>query len=198
MKTLVFILLLMISSIRLVAQLTESEPNDNFAQANPLPIGVTMTGVTCAYPETDFFRIVLPQDGTLHINTSINANSPAPGTLTFTLYSKTQSPFADQYPQVGANGVNKTDSLFYNCLSADTMYVAVHCNAFGFAYCFNYTFSYTVIPPQYPNDIEPNDNIAQALPLAVSTPATGHLCFDNTGGHLDADFYRIILPADGY
>ncbi len=198
MKATVFILLLVLSSLLSSAQLTEQEPNNNFAQANPLPVGITMTGVTCAFPETDFFRIVLPQDGILRISTSISANDPAPGPLTFTLYSKTQNSFGDQNPMVGANSIPKTDSLFLGCLSADTFYLAVHSNAVGFGYCFNYVFSYTVLPPVYTNDAEPNDNLSQALPLAYNTTAQGHVGFgNNPGSHLDQDYYRVVLPQDG-
>ncbi len=197
MKPFVFIWLLLISSTRLAAQLTEVEPNDNFAQANLLPVTITMTGVTCGFPEKDYFMIILPQDGTLRINTSISANDPNPVAVAFSLFAKNQNPFGDKYPQVGANSTAKTDSLFWGCLSADTMYVEVFTNSI-IGYCYSYTFSYTVLPPSYTNDTEPNNTFAQALPLAVSTISSGHLGFSNNpGSHIDEDFYRIILPTDG-
>jgi gliding motility-associated-like protein len=188
-------------SLNSAGQLIEQEPNNTFDQANFVPINISMTGVTCAYPTTDFYKIYIPKDGTLRIITSISANSPTPTTLNFSLFSRTRNLFNDQYPHVGANGNAVSDTLYWSCLAADSFYIEVWCGTVGFSYCFNYTFTYTILQPQYANGQEPNDNFAQATPLAVSTNATGHLGFRNEPGYPnyaeDNDFYKIVLPKDG-
>ncbi len=183
------------------AQILETEPNDDFTTANFFAAGDTMQGKTCAYPQADYFQIILPDDGILRIFTSISANTPNPINLTFDLYSKNQSSFNGQSPITGADSIAVTDTLDWGCMAADTFYLRIAAQSSGFGYCWDYQISYEVIPPVFSNDAEPNGTPAQAIDLPYNTPAEGHLGFNIVPG-LSAlneaeDYYRIITPTDG-
>jgi len=183
------------------SQIIESEPNDDFSTANFFASGDTLQGKTCAYPEADFFQIILPDDGVLKVTTSISANTPNPGNLTVELYSKYQNPFYGQYPATGADSIPVSDTLYWGCLAADTFYLKVSTGSFGFGYCWDYQLSHEVLSPVFANDAEPNRTPAQAVTLPYNTPAEGHIGFkivpgNNALNELD-DYYKIVTPFDG-
>ena len=63
--------------------------------------------------------------------------------------------------------------------------------------CFSYQFNYEIEKPQYSKDIEPNNDINEALPIVESEIKEGQLGYSSTIGRDDKDVYLIALPQDG-
>jgi len=198
MKNLFSTLLVLISFLKFsTAQLSETEPNDNFAESNDVPYNTNMSGTTCGYPEADYFRIFLPADGLLRIYSSISANDPNPATLNLTIESKSHSIFQSFNLIAGANSIAVSDSSFQGCLAADTFYVIINSSSL-ISYCYSYTFYYDVVSPTYANDVEPNNSFATAPNLPYDANANGHMNFESEPGvPSDQDYYKINLPEDG-
>jgi Secretion system C-terminal sorting domain len=182
------------------SQINESEPNNENAIANNLPISTSVAGQVCVYTDPDFFRIVLPEDGTLHINTTVLglAENP-PQSLKVLLTSKNSNPWNFFNPAMGIGGNTASDEFEWCCLKADTFYLQVYSD-YVFESCYNYTLEWDVIPGTFGNDIEPNDFYTNALDLSYNTNIEGHLNFINDpqgAGSESMDSYRIVPPMDG-
>ncbi|MBP6391660.1 MAG: T9SS type A sorting domain-containing protein [Flavobacteriales bacterium] len=184
------------------AQITEQEPNDNYAQANFLPANTTMSGVTCWAPEADYFFIVPPTDGVMRLITSISANTPAPipDDLRIAPISDELHSYGDAMPLVGANDVAITDTMYWSCVASDTVFLYMHNSTMFNGYCYSYAIQYEMIAPYFATEVEPNNSVAEALPLPYDTEMEGHLGFitDPAWGGSDIyDYFRIVLPEDG-
>ncbi len=187
-----------------MAQLTETEPNNSYTAANPLPLNTTMTGVTCNITPggPDWFRIVLPTDGHMKLRCSVSCNiqNAAAGSFGVTLFSRTNVPFYSFYPQLSSSGTAVTDSFIFASLAADTFYIQVT-NGYASAtnICFTYSFSCSLTPATFASDAEPNYSPNNSIPIAYNTPAEGHLSFFKEPVYsYDADdYYTIVTPTDG-
>ncbi len=197
LKTIIFFSL--ISSI-VTAQITETEPNNTFTEANDLSENITVTGLIADYPNPDVYRIILPEDGKIIINTTIagegtNPNAP----FTFTLFNEEENPWNSHSPLKGENGMFMSDVNEWCCILQDTFYIEVN-SGYVFPYLYNYTLSWELIPATYDNDIEPNSVFTQALPLMYNTSTEGHLSFvrdPQAVGQDGIDFYSIVPPVNG-
>lgn len=194
--------LLLASAMPAHAQLTESEPNNDFATANFLPADTVLSGVTCAAPETDYLYIVPPSDGVMRIITSISANtpSPIPNDLLIQVISDEIHHYGDGIPLVGANGVPITDTSTWTCIAADTVFFVVHNSTMFNGYCYTYEVRYEMTAPHFSADVEPNNSLAEAVELPHATDVEGHLGFITDpayGGSDIYDYYRIVPLEDG-
>ncbi|MFM9986916.1 MAG: T9SS type A sorting domain-containing protein [Flavobacteriales bacterium] len=182
------------------SQITETEPNDPFPAGNDLEEGITISGQTCTSDNPDRFRIILPADGKLVINTTASV----PGEIVaapfqFQLFSDQNNAWDQLYPLTGENGTFASDSYEWCCLLADTFYIEVY-RGYAFEYCYDYTLSWGLIPATFTNDEEPNSAYIQALDLNYNTPMEGHLSFVNhpqAAGQDGIDFYRLVPPTNG-
>lgn len=184
------------------AQITEQEPNDNYAQANFLPASTTINGVTCWAPEADYFFIVPPTDGVMRLITNISAATPAPipDDLRIAPISDELHSYGDAMPTVGANDVAVPDTFYWSCMASDTVFLYMHNSTMFNGYCYTYAMRYEMIAPYFADEVEPNNSVAEALPLPYDTELEGHLGFitDPAWGGSDIyDFFRIVLPDDG-
>jgi hypothetical protein len=170
----------------------DPEPNDNIAQATPLPYNTPLEGhLAFLYNSTDdYYRLIVPNDGILRIRTRAESEQATTQTINVGLFEKTGGYITGWNVNVGANDTVVNDTILYGCFSADTFYVRLYSSGCG----FSYWIYYNIIPAVFANDVEPNDNISQATLLPYNTPREGHLNFalNNTD-----DYYRIILPDDG-
>ncbi len=181
------------------AQISESEPNNPFPLSNDLPENTVMSGQTCNWNEPDRYLIVLPEDGNLQINTQVAGQGINPNSgITFTLTSKTNNPWNSFSPFVGENGSFMSDSFNWCCLLADTFYIEVY-RGYAFEYCYDYSFSWDLLPAAFNNDEEPNSTYLLAEDLNMNATAEGHVSFvNNPQASSDVtDFYRVVPPVNG-
>lgn len=186
-----------------MAQVTETEPNDGPSDANPVPMGVAVAGITCAWPEQDYFRIIVPMDGVLRVATSVSASTstPVPGGFELQVPTDGAGTFGAAIPAVGANDVPEPDTLYFTCMQADTFFIRMAATVNNISYCYTYTFTADLLPALYVVEPEPNDVPGQAIPLAPGTSMEGHLGFkdeSSTGNGQDPmDYYSCTAADDG-
>jgi hypothetical protein len=200
MKKILFSILIVLNIMTVQSQITETEPNNPFPVSNDLDEGVTVTGEVCTFENLDIYRIILPADGQITINTSVAAQGDIAGIgFEFRLYNEENNPWDPLIAAQGQNGAFENDSRGWCCLLADTFYLQVY-SPYVFEYCFDYTLSWDFIPATFNNDVEPNSTIDQALDLAYNIPMEGHLSFVNQAqavGSDGYDYYRITPPTNG-
>ena len=199
--TLLLVFVIFIAN-NMFGQLNETEPNDNFNNANPLPINTVMQGVTCAAPAVDYFRIFIPYDGVLKIHSSCVANgSVIPNDFIFQIYTNMYGGISNYLPGVGTGTNPVVDSFSLNCVKSDTFYISIHSSSNSISYCYGYEFSFEVIPAYFNVETEPNNNPSEAINLPINTDIEGHLGFkdeSSTGNGEDGnDYYRCVIPDDG-
>ncbi|MEZ4739212.1 MAG: T9SS type A sorting domain-containing protein [Flavobacteriales bacterium] len=85
---------------------------------------------------------------------------------------------------------NQTVSI--NCRSNTNFY---YLSVVGVSCGISYRLSYTVTPPIFANDAEPNDGSTTAIVLPHSTPTDGQINFSTYVEN--SDYYRLDLPSNG-
>jgi hypothetical protein len=226
MKRLLLIsFLLFCAGIMAQAQVAEKEPNDTRAVSDTIHAGSVKTGTITSGDYTssttdygDYFKTVLPADGTIRIIATAKNNTvgygnaaaaaSAPGIAFFdkagnSLYvistSGHQGGEGIAHGNIPANGT-ASDTFYVYARAADTAWIAIYTG--GGDHRFSYTLRYDVIE-QSPNDVEPNYTLATALALAPSETKEGHSGYYGGAGAAEnneydgTDFYKIVLPADG-
>ncbi len=184
----------------LLAQ-AETEPNDVFAQANPIAVGVILTGNIGSGPvgsvdQDDWFRAVLPKGGSFELFLEATARTGS-GNANF---------FATIYRGNGVNslgsiakysiaqGVTTRDTFrIFGRASGDTIYVRMQQSAGS----FDYALRYTNLEPTVAPDQEPNDVAAQSLTLVPTQTARGQIGYTLNATTDGADWYRTVLPQGG-
>ena len=191
----ILLLLVMGWSLTVFGQ-SESEPNNDFAGATWVNAGNTVDGsVSNASDDDDYFKTVLPQDGTLTIyiqGTNTSANSgylymygydrrKAGGTVFGEYIHNTSTPAgATVYDTIRAYG-RAADTFYFRMNSPGT---------------FSYRFSYEMTD-RSANDVEPNNNFEQATAISPQEEKQGHIGYLYNGTSDGLDYYRTVLPADG-
>ncbi len=177
---------------------TENEPNDAFNQANAITIGTAMNGdigdPPCASGTSDdYFILNLAQDGKITINT--NAANSGAGTSGLRLYVYNSGGGQIGYfdHATGANGVPSSVSSAMTCLNKGIYYFRP--SRLNGSVCYTYALTVTQTAPVYADDVEPNNDFANALPLAYNTFTQGHLNFSYYGDN--DDYYKITTPGEG-
>ena len=169
---------------------SESEPNDNLGQANVLGANTTISGdVGCANPgggTDDYFAVTLPGDGTLNFAVPVN-NIGTPGSMQFQVFNSGGGLIAYTTMASGTPGL-----FTMECCAAGLYYARLYRNTTD---CYTYSISWSLTQPGWANDAEPNENIAEALPLPVNTYAEGHVDFLYYPNN--ADHYAFTTTGDG-
>ncbi|MBK7553137.1 MAG: hypothetical protein IPI55_00675 [Flavobacteriales bacterium] len=174
----------------------DAEPNDVSGSATVLAHSTPTEGQInfSTYVENaDVYRIDLPTQGTLNIHWEAeNAGPSATGTVAVTLRTTTTAPVTTWNLPVGANSVPSLQTVSIDCRSNTNYYfLSLVSNTCG----VSYRFSYTVTPPIYNNDVEPNQSGGQATAIPHSTPTQGRINFSTYNENVD--FYRLDLPSSG-
>ena len=144
--------------------------------------------------QDDFFQIILPTDGTLKLHVKVEAESSPSHVLNIGLFNSSNAPLYNQSATTGSFLAPTDTFLYWECLVGDTMYINPTINTFGDA-GYSYQLSYTVIPPVFNNDIEPNSSFVTAQIINPNLPVEGHLDFYN---HTDDDYFRFYKPDTGF
>jgi len=171
----------------------DSEPNDTFPEANPIPnsgdapghLGYTGGG-NGSVDTVDNFKIILPSDGELKLkiiyDQTLGVNSIWINDL------NNSQLFGPPYPISG---------IVYGGygLKAGTYYIKVtRSSGYG---GYNLTTIYNAQP--IPNDSEPNDTCATAQPVLNNSNVLGHLGYTGggNGATYTVDHFRFTFPANG-
>lgn len=181
---------------------TESEPNDNFGQANAIALAAAMNGDIGGAPcvsgsSDDYFVLNLVEDG--HITISTNAANSGTGNsgLRVFVYNAGGSQIAYFDHATGPNGVPAAVSSTMTCLNKGTYYFRPE--RLNGGVCYTYALTITRAAPVFADDLEPNNNFGEAAAnplLPAGTPTEGHVNFLHNNPN-NADYYRLQTSGDG-
>ena len=167
----------------------DAEPNDVYTQALNLAPNSTDTGHLGFYNAAktdyyDYWKVVLPDDGVLSIETTSDATLD----IDLTIYDSNGSSYLAYGTTRGSTTEKASDHLM-----AGTYYVqASRYTGYG-SYTIKSVFTKAVLD----DDAEPNDVYTQALNLAPNSTDTGHLGFYNAGKTDYYDYWKVTIPSDG-
>ena len=180
---------------------TESEPNDNTANADDISLDAAMNGDIGGAPcltggSVDYFKLVLAADGRLNINTSADHSSTGNSTIRVDVYNINGSQLTWFVHATGPQGSPNSATTTVDCMSKGTYYVRLQGGNAGL--CYTYALTLSLTPPLFADDLEPNNTTAQAAINPVLAPnaiTEGHVNFSHYDDN--ADYYRIETPEDG-
>ncbi|MBP6573011.1 MAG: SBBP repeat-containing protein [Flavobacteriales bacterium] len=172
---------------------SDPEPNDAIgASATPVVHNTDRDGRNGFDLETtyDYYSIVLPTNGVLNIEVHSEHAGAAPDTMVVALLNSSGTVQQAWDVAVGANGTPITSNVSITCRSTvNTYYIRINSEVCG----TSYRFKYTVTPPHFAADTEPN-NSAPGTALAHDTYTEGQLQFDAENVN---DIYNIVAPSYG-
>ena len=173
----------------------DTEPNNSSAQALDLAADTQQDGhLDFRYDnDFDYYRIQAPDDGLLNIAVHAeHAGSSTTDSIEVQLRSNSSTVIQIWKVGVGANGVPNAQMLTRTCTGTEQVYFL---ELYSPDLCgISYQFSYSVAPPVFADDAEPNQSTSQAIVADAGTDYDGRLDFyyDN-----DFDYYRLQAPDDG-
>jgi Tfp pilus assembly protein PilX len=173
----------------------DAEPNDNFGTAVDFAQTDTMKGrvgyTSIATDNLDYYRTVLPDDGTLIFYVKVNNVSNSTfSDFTSIVYNKGQSQIGSSSRLSNVPLGISYDTLRVYCRAADTVFFRI--NSVG---CFSYEFHYEVIPSGT-RDAEPNNSFASAVDFVQTDTVKGRIGYTSVGTD-NLDYFRTVLPDDG-
>jgi PKD repeat protein len=183
-------LLLWLSLFSQVAY-SETEPNDDLTQANQLILTIGQPGTLSGADVNDWFELNLSQSGIL----TLTFQKTGSGNGTFYLRDGEMA----GEPEITNMYLSYAESpvegwIWTYPLLAGKYYVQVNKNSDA----INYTLTATLAISNYPEDAEPNDNLAQALPMPPNGAVSGNLHYYAAGEGVDQeDWYKLVVPQGG-
>jgi hypothetical protein len=173
----------------------DPEPNNGSSTAVTVPVSIQQTGqIDFFYGDNaDYYRLDLPTHGVLNIQWEAEHVGPnTSGTVAVTLRQSSTSVITTWDLPIGANSVPSLQTVSIDCRSnSGFYYLSLASNTCG----TSYRFSYTVTPPLFANDAEPNDGSSTAITLAANTQTQGQINFSSYTEN--SDYYRLDLPTQG-
>ena len=171
----------------------DQEPNDTYILARTFDLNTTTTGrigyvYDGAYDTFDWFKITIPEEGTLNVK----SNSPDINDYYLELFDvdgETSMMWVEVYPYT------ETDSVFRTNLMAGTYYVAL--KPYWSSNHGSYYLTNTFTPALLDNDQEPNDTYLQAQEFTLNSATTGRINYVYHNVYDDADWFKITIPEEG-
>lgn len=177
------------------------EPNDSYAQSlfiakDEIKKGQTRYTKSGNIDNYDYYKTVLPYDGTLKIMVKGKNTSGTSNYLYLSGY--------DGRAALGQN-LNKYISNKTNVLAGETIYDTIYMYGRGVdtvyfrlesSGAFTYQLQYSLIDSSR-NDAEPNSSISQALPIKHLEQKFGHINYMTKGVPDNYDYYKTVFPKDG-
>jgi hypothetical protein len=169
----------------------DTEPNNSIPLALPLPAATFrqghigyVNGVAFPLDVVDYYGAVLAGDGRV----TLSAETDNGLQITLAIFNQDGSLLA-------GSPVSSTPTVSVDGIAKDTVFFNVNRWSGGGSYRVRYILD----EPQHPNDAEPNDVLAQALPLSEGAFGTGHIGYANGAERpIDAnDYYILALSGDG-
>jgi len=174
------------------------EPNNTPATALTIAEGGNVSGHIRfrvnggGFDEDDYYQLTTTQDGTISLSLEyIGLNS---NYAYFYLYDSDGTTFLAGAGTDYDYGTTGATTQTIAGLAAGTYYVRVNDGNFA----GGYILSASVITDGIPNDAEPNDVMATAIPIETNSTVQGHIDYRNNGGsHDEDDYYQIELNSAG-
>ena len=194
MKSIYTLLLLLISFF--VKAQTELEPNNSFETANAIDASGVITGtVNNTNDQYDYFRTILPVDGTMKIYVQGTNNSASGGYLYMYGYDRRKAngqAISDYITNSNTHaGATIKDTITVYGRAADTFYFRLQSSQ-----AFSYSLRYEMVDTS-PNDAEPNDAFEASVPINHLQEKVGHIGYRFNGTDDAYDYYKTALPKDG-
>ncbi|MBK7384909.1 MAG: SBBP repeat-containing protein, partial [Flavobacteriales bacterium] len=179
------------------ATMAETEPNNSVSTSNPLTYGTPISGdmgdCTTIDNTSDYFSFTTTGQGVLRVEACLSNTGPSALDVTFRVLNPGGSTLGTFTLPAGANNAVLTGEFLLPCRGTTSYRIAV--DNPSTTVCTHYAFSYTILPPLFGNDPEPNDAIgASATPVTYNTDRDGRNNFD---GETTYDYYSITLPTNG-
>ncbi|MBK8500689.1 MAG: hypothetical protein IPL52_18160 [Flavobacteriales bacterium] len=172
---------------------TDTEPNNTTAQALILPETQTAQGhLNFSSDNLDLYRVNTSGQGIL--NVLIEAEHAGPGTtatVTIQLLNSGGTVIQTWTAPVGAGSI-PLSTVFSRTCTGNT--AAYYLRISSITCLTSYRVSYTVTPPAFGNDVEPNQSTSAAQLATAGMDTDGHLSFDYDNNY---DYFRIQAPNDG-
>lgn len=164
----------------------DSEPNNDPAHASVLAINASSNGALSDSDAVDWWKIVLPADGKLVINTTASDSS-----LDIDLFI---------YDSDGSSEIARFDTSLgireathFNNLKAGTYYI----KALNYAGSGDYLINSNFTACSLNSDPEPNEWPTNASTLAPNGSSTGHLGYFGNGKTDEDDWWKVTIAEDG-
>jgi hypothetical protein len=176
----------------------DEEPNNNFATAAPIAhqsVTEGRVGFTAGAGQDrdDYFRAVLPDDGTVKLTvTYINESGNAGADATAYIYDGDGTLLTSLGNFNQPTDVERTQTLFAYGRARDTVYFRLYST-----FSFGYRISYELLPPPTAPDPESNNTLATASAIDVATEEQGRIGYRDATTQDRDDYWQAILPDDG-
>jgi hypothetical protein len=146
--------------------------------------------------QVDYYRTVLPHDGTLKIYITGTNLSGTNGYLYLYGFDG-RNIFGQVLARYISNTSNVlayksiTDTIYMYGRAVDTFYFRIESSG-----AFKYSLKYEILDTSA-KDIEPNGLITQAVPIKPNETKVGHINYISKGVLDNYDYYKTVLPKDG-
>lgn len=186
-KSVIALLVFFLTHSGTVVYAQETEPNDTPAQANPIGLNITITASITPAGDVDWYKVTLPQEGTLRIIGQGITNNDFYIAI-FDVNGTSQMAETEVYPLGEIDSIQKTN------LAAGTYYIKVRpwSNSTG-----TYILRNKYFPALLPNDQEPNNTYQTAQIVQINSTITGRLNYGNVNGFDTEDWFKITIPEEG-
>ncbi|MEO8590522.1 MAG: hypothetical protein ABI432_14190, partial [Flavobacteriales bacterium] len=179
------------------AAFAETEPNNSVGTSNPLTYATPMSGAmgVCSTTDntSDFFGFTTTGQGVLRVEACLSNSGSIALDVTFRVVDSGGSTLGTFTLPAGADNAAVEGEFLFPCVGVGSYRIVV--DNPSTTVCTHYAFSYTLLPPVFGNDPEPNDAIgATATPVAYDTYRDGRNNFDLESTY---DYYSIVLPING-
>ena len=176
------------------------EPNNSFAAAININENQTKVGHIKYYSnggsdDYDYYKTILPKDGTVKVYIKAKNTSCANGQYMFTrFYDRRQGNGEFYQKYVPSSASVPAGNIIYDTITlcnraADTMYIR-----FEAPNPFQYEIKYEVVDTSA-NDIEPNNSFTQATAVGSAQIKKGHIKYMSNGVADDYDYYKFIFSS---
>ena len=162
------------------AQMSETEPNNEFGDANLVPLATPVTATIYPAGDYDWFKVVVTKTGVL---TASVTNVPASMRANIELYGANNNHLG------GTTGSAGADTEYSYDLSPGWYYFRIRDYAGG-SYATTYTL--TVTQDEVPDEYEPNGDFAGAKEIALGTAVKPYIF-----GAGDHDWFKVNLTKTG-
>ncbi|MBO4753233.1 MAG: hypothetical protein J5543_01425 [Bacteroidales bacterium] len=176
----------------------DPEPNNTWSDASEIAQGATIQGRLGYYyhndtDAADWYKIVVPDEGTVRFTTSSETTLRLNHLTLYTL--KADGTNVDYRTNKDMDGYNKDTTIVFSIVDCapGTYYLRQdHYRGYG-----GYKLKYEFIPNAYGADAKENDTWDGATELTSGTTAQGRLGYFYHNDTDAADWYMFEVPADG-
>lgn len=176
-------------AISVCVKASEIESNNTPVEANEISINSTVTGCNENYSDKDYYKIVLPEDGSVSVTFSHEYDNQNWSLWTVIIYDENDNILkSDNFK--GPEHVERT--TIGTGLPAGTYYILVK----SFSSVWHSDKPYTMrvnFTPSQNWEKEGNNSVIEATQIQINEEVFGSVWNSN-----DKDYYRFTIPEDGF